>query len=213
MKYLAPLRQLEWLDLSQNQNAGSGLAKLPTCEPLQKLDLSKTQFTDSAIESLARFPKLRELNVSDTQVTAQGLQKLRTMLPECDIAPKMPAGTRAVDRVFGRLAWAGQEPEWEGSLEIAALAGFHCRWSISGDSSEIRIAPSALAGISPDRSNQPQREAVANTTMPVKLRAGKQGQFILYQAGRPVGSRPHRNNWQPRRRHNAVTLWRDFLHQ
>jgi hypothetical protein len=82
LRYLAPLRNLEYLGLHAWEGVrGDGLRYLSHLDHLRDLELSYTSVDDHSLRHLARLPELRTLSLQHTRVTDRGLRSLAA-LPE-----------------------------------------------------------------------------------------------------------------------------------
>ena len=80
-----PQTSLEDLDLCTTRITDAGLKHLATLKNLRRLKLVNTQITDAGIESLGRLTNLKHLDIGDTQISLDGANKLRAVLPGCQI--------------------------------------------------------------------------------------------------------------------------------
>jgi len=76
-KHLAPLVNLEWLDLTNDPIGDEGLRYLAGMKRLKKLGLIGTKITDAGLVHLQGLSALEEINLMHTGVTDAGLQNLR----------------------------------------------------------------------------------------------------------------------------------------
>jgi hypothetical protein len=89
---LQELPNLQSLDLSNSavsDNSGPALARL---QCLKCLSLNETAISDRSIPVLAKLRNLKDLVLANTAITRQGFEKLRTLLPNCEIywRPRAP---------------------------------------------------------------------------------------------------------------------------
>ncbi len=77
---LAPLKQLQVLDLSGSQVGDAGLKDLAALKGLRSLALYGTKVTDKGLKDLAAVKQLEVLFVRN-EVTDEGLRQLQKALP------------------------------------------------------------------------------------------------------------------------------------
>ncbi len=87
--HLAALRDLEDLSLRGTRITDTGLRIVCTLPRLRNLDISATQVTDEGIEVLAKCAHLHSLNIGATNMTMSGANRLRELLPRCEIVPRL----------------------------------------------------------------------------------------------------------------------------
>ena len=68
-----------------NKRLGDDVSFLAELRDLEYLDLTDTDVTDHSIPLLARLKKLRYLHLTHTLVTDEGAQRLQRPLPACKI--------------------------------------------------------------------------------------------------------------------------------
>jgi hypothetical protein len=64
---------------------------------LQELDLSFSRVSDASIDNLGRMHTLTTLRLDDSMVTQEGIERLRRMLPNCDITWRHRVHNEAVN--------------------------------------------------------------------------------------------------------------------
>ena len=79
------LTNLESLSLFNTQVTDNGLVHVEGLTQLRELDLGYTKVTDAGLSHLEGLAQLRSLDLSGTQVTNAGVQKLKKILPRCEI--------------------------------------------------------------------------------------------------------------------------------
>jgi len=85
LTYLAPMKSLDFLDLSQTPLKDATLKYLTSFPSLRVLDLGETPLTDAAVPRLKPLKSLRVLVINDTRVSRRGFQELQRALPQCEI--------------------------------------------------------------------------------------------------------------------------------
>ncbi|MFT5527549.1 MAG: hypothetical protein ACI9HK_005531 [Pirellulaceae bacterium] len=80
MRSLSELHSLEMISLTNVNIGNAGLGYLP--RTIRQLSLREVSLTDDAIDQLAGT-NLEQLVLLDTQITAAGINRLRTLLPNC----------------------------------------------------------------------------------------------------------------------------------
>ena len=83
--HVARLTALEKLFLSKTQLTDDGLAQLQGLSKLKKLSLEETQITDDGLKALHGMRSLRALYLYGTGVTEAGAERLRQVIPGCQI--------------------------------------------------------------------------------------------------------------------------------
>ena len=83
--HVARITSLEHLFLSKTQLTDEGLAGLQGLTSLQRLSLEETQITDEGLTALHGMRSLHKLWVYGTGVTDAGTERLRQVLPGCQI--------------------------------------------------------------------------------------------------------------------------------
>ena len=76
LRELAPLKQLQSLDLSCTRVSDAGLNALVPFANLQELNLNLTYVTDEGMKSLSTLKQLRKLQLAAAEVTDVGLKEL-----------------------------------------------------------------------------------------------------------------------------------------
>ena len=82
---LSGIPQLEWLHLSFSQVSDDGLVHLKELTKLKRLILDHSNVSDTGLIHLKGLTNLTELRLSGPQVTAEGVERLRAVLPNCEI--------------------------------------------------------------------------------------------------------------------------------
>ncbi len=108
---IAKLNKLHWLDFGNNKiNSAQDLELLKTCKTLRKLNLSRCQLknsdlvsvsrisqlddlaldgneiSDAGIKALATLKSLKKLSILDCKVSVDGVERLKKLLPNCEIS-------------------------------------------------------------------------------------------------------------------------------
>lgn len=81
LKHLAPLKELQWLNLSGTEVTDAGLMELAGFKKLQTLKLAGTEVTDAGLKELASLKELRILDLKKTKVTDAGVAELQKAIP------------------------------------------------------------------------------------------------------------------------------------
>lgn len=85
LSHVAGLAELRELDLWAADVGDEGLKHLAELPELSRLQLSETRVTDNGLKHFANLKNLRQLFLYDTQITPNGIQRLKRMLPKCEI--------------------------------------------------------------------------------------------------------------------------------
>ena len=85
LAHLAGLRELEWLDLSNNDVTDAGLVYLAELSQLEELNLAHNAISDAGLAQLAGLRRLKFLDLTNTQVTEEGIERLLEALPELEV--------------------------------------------------------------------------------------------------------------------------------
>ncbi|MAG93562.1 MAG: hypothetical protein CMJ48_07415 [Planctomycetaceae bacterium] len=88
MQHLAPLTELEFLDLDTRRITDTGLVHLKDMARLQTLDLSHTKVTDKGLKHLEHLRELTYLRFYSTRATAEGVETLKRELPNLKVGTK-----------------------------------------------------------------------------------------------------------------------------
>jgi len=73
------------LDLRATKIKGSGISYLGSMHHLEDLALGNTKVSDRALSDLEKLTSLKHLHLSFTEVTREGADRLRDVLPECEV--------------------------------------------------------------------------------------------------------------------------------
>lgn len=92
---LAALKQLDWLQLSQNPIDDDGMKHVAAIGAITTLMLDGTQITDRGLETICRIGTLMDLDLAGTKVTDAGLAHLRELkqLVHVDLRDTQVTGT------------------------------------------------------------------------------------------------------------------------
>jgi RNA polymerase sigma-70 factor (ECF subfamily) len=85
-EHLALFTRLEVLDLRGNRFTARGVAALPPLPKLKVMRLGGQTITDDIADSLERFPELTSLELEATAVSDAGVEKIRRLLPACQVS-------------------------------------------------------------------------------------------------------------------------------
>ncbi|MGZ0174092.1 MAG: hypothetical protein ACKVHE_31670 [Planctomycetales bacterium] len=92
LKHLLGLTKLRELDLSgsavspkRRTITDTGLEFLRDLRNIEKLNLDRTEVTDEGLRHLTSFTCLRTLGLKETHVTRAGVDRLKQVLPDCEI--------------------------------------------------------------------------------------------------------------------------------
>ncbi len=88
MPHLAPLTELELLDLDTRKITDAGLVHLKDMTRLRTLDLSHTKVTDEGLKHLEHLWELTYLRFYSTRATAEGVETLKRKLPNLKVGTK-----------------------------------------------------------------------------------------------------------------------------
>jgi len=94
LKHLVGLTELTYLNALNTKIEGPGLRHLAGMQKLGQLWLSKSQVDDESLRHLEGLKNLKQLYLDKTRVTQAGIDRIHTILPECEISPK-PSKTDA----------------------------------------------------------------------------------------------------------------------
>jgi hypothetical protein len=76
---------LRVLVVQNNAITDAGVERLSRLHALTELHIGGTKISDSSIPHLARLHSLNILNIGQTEISWEGCQKLRSLLPHCQI--------------------------------------------------------------------------------------------------------------------------------
>jgi Leucine-rich repeat (LRR) protein len=80
MKYLAGLKKLKELDLSEsNIGNGKNFEALTAVQTLVDLNVWQTDFSDADMPAVGQLKNLKKLNLDKTQVTDMGLESVKDL--------------------------------------------------------------------------------------------------------------------------------------
>jgi len=77
--------KLESLSLHESRLTDAGLVHIGKLTWLRSLSLARTRISDAGLDHLAGLKNLKTLSVGYTRVTDKGFQRLRQMLPQCNV--------------------------------------------------------------------------------------------------------------------------------
>ncbi len=83
--YIAKLKDIEILDLSDTPISNSDILLLQPLESLRVLGLRECGISDEAVEALVSFRALRRLDIRETRVSKNGADQLKETLSECEV--------------------------------------------------------------------------------------------------------------------------------
>lgn len=86
LSHLLRFRGLSSLGLCGTRISDTGLRELRALDSLTRLSLSETRVTDEGILDLSYISGLRELRVYGTCVTPRGVERLKAVLPGCEVS-------------------------------------------------------------------------------------------------------------------------------
>ncbi len=104
--YLRAVASLKSLNLTGTKIGDDGVKVLSWFPLLQSVHLKRTSISDTTLDHLAGLQQLTEVDVSETRVTAAGVQRLRTVLPQCKLVWNGMTSGGNVDQAF--FPWAGK---------------------------------------------------------------------------------------------------------
>jgi Leucine-rich repeat (LRR) protein len=138
---------LQRLQLHQTKVNDAGLAHLKDCENLAALRLSDTQVSDAGLADLERLPSLRDLNLDNTRISLRGRERLKSVLPKCQVT-----GSETNRAVAESVLALG------GTVEIGARDGLESRpvkvaADLPRDNFQVRRV--SLAGVAKPLDNLP----------------------------------------------------------
>ncbi|MBI3822955.1 MAG: hypothetical protein HY289_09805 [Planctomycetes bacterium] len=114
LKELPALKMLADLDLTGTKITNDGLKDLARCESLTALGFNGTGVTDAGLKELAPLKKLKRIMLDDTAVTDEGLKELTrfTEIDELGLANTKitPAGLSELAK-FKKLGWISLGPK------------------------------------------------------------------------------------------------------
>lgn len=86
-KLLKPLKEIEYLELTDSAVQDADLKAVSQLSSLQALNLNGTHITDSGMHTLAvaSLPMLEELSVAETKTTEKGIREFRVAHPGCKV--------------------------------------------------------------------------------------------------------------------------------
>lgn len=119
LKVLAPLTQLTHLGLDGTKVSDAGLNHLEKLQELLFLNLAGTSITDAGLAHLHGMKRLEQLHLTNTKVTKAGVEKLRALLPRCEISSDH--GTFKPETA---LEWLFRKTEVKNVKELTELRDF-----------------------------------------------------------------------------------------
>lgn len=82
---LRSLPRLEWLILEDSDIGDESARALASLGNLTFLYLRKTHLSDASVSYLANLTRLKELHIQDCDITPHGCERLRILLPQCEM--------------------------------------------------------------------------------------------------------------------------------
>ncbi|MBR5627481.1 MAG: hypothetical protein IKW74_07680 [Thermoguttaceae bacterium] len=90
VEQLLPLAEtINWLNLDATGIDDSVMNNLTKFQQLTFLHIGRTSVSDASIELLATFPELKKIHVTRTQISEKGAEKLRALLPDCEVVSEV----------------------------------------------------------------------------------------------------------------------------
>jgi hypothetical protein len=94
LQELAGLKNLRSLNLCGSQLNDAGLKNVAALTSLEFLSLERTQVSDAGLQELAKLKKLRWLGLRSTNVTEAGIAELRKAMPNQEVKIRPPRTPR-----------------------------------------------------------------------------------------------------------------------
>jgi Leucine-rich repeat (LRR) protein len=98
LAHLRDMKKLTELHLQMLRIQGDGLTVLREFPNLEIVSLWRSNVNDTHVELLGTLQQLKNLNVEFTEISPSGAERLKTMLPNCQITWQLPTSTAAGTR-------------------------------------------------------------------------------------------------------------------